>query len=69
MGIDTDSIRERRDALRREYDQLQEHLKALARERAGAEQQVLRIGGAIKVLNELLAEKSAPEAAKVAHLG
>ncbi len=55
MTFTTTTLQERRDELMGEYRELQQHILKLDRERATAEQQALRMGGAIHVLEELLA--------------
>ena len=55
MTVTTETLQERRDELMSEYRELQQHIQKLDRERTTAEQQALRMGGAIHVLEELLA--------------
>ncbi len=58
-------IEQRIEELRNELTKGEQHLAALDRERAGTRDTILRIQGAIQVLEELLAAQSSGDARPV----
>jgi len=56
-----ENIQTRLEQLRNEYQSGQQMLQELREKQANTEQTMLRIAGAIQVLEELLAEEKAPK--------
>jgi predicted nuclease with TOPRIM domain len=60
-----DQLERRLEVLKREFEAGQEKLRAVARQESALREAMLRISGAMQVLEELLAADSAPQASNV----
>jgi len=63
-----DQLERRLEVLKREFEAGQEKLRAVARQESALRETMLRISGAMQVLEELLAADATPQASNVESL-